>query len=265
LIASPRAATRGARQLARQADRARRQVERAGRGAAQHVDSRRRARGGTGCLSQRSAGADAQVPECGEEGHLAGRVDELAHNLAALDLADGNLDAAINGLERLSGKLPEALINLGIAYERKGDPLKALDACGARARQALGSGRYRTGSSPKSGSTEVPSEPLDSDPRHRGHASLRCQRARRQRHRRLFAPSAPFSSTAARVELANRLGDHLGKALGGTGSGRNYARAGDFSAAVKKGVVHGRRRGCDLPRQRGRQLHGDRGGGSAAV
>jgi len=53
----------------------------------------------------------------------------------------------------------------------------------------------------------------------------------------LFAPSAPFSSTAARVELANRLGDHLGKALGGTGSGRNYARAGDFSAAVKKGDV----------------------------
>ena len=53
----------------------------------------------------------------------------------------------------------------------------------------------------------------------------------------LFAPSAPFSSTAERVELANRLGDHLGKALGGTGSGRNYARAGDFSAAVKKGAV----------------------------
>lgn len=53
----------------------------------------------------------------------------------------------------------------------------------------------------------------------------------------LFAPSAPFSSTAARVELANRLGDHLGKALGGKGSGRNYARAGDFSTAVKKGEL----------------------------
>ncbi len=53
----------------------------------------------------------------------------------------------------------------------------------------------------------------------------------------LFAPSAPFASTAARVELANGLGSHLGKALGGTGSGRNYARAGDFSAAVKKGDV----------------------------
>jgi hypothetical protein len=53
----------------------------------------------------------------------------------------------------------------------------------------------------------------------------------------LFAPSAPFPSTAARVELANKLGDHLGKALKGTGSGRNYARAGDYSSAVKKGDI----------------------------
>ena len=53
----------------------------------------------------------------------------------------------------------------------------------------------------------------------------------------LFAPSAPFPSTAARVELANKLGDHLGKAIGGTGSGRNYARAGDYSSAVKKGDI----------------------------
>ena len=53
----------------------------------------------------------------------------------------------------------------------------------------------------------------------------------------LFAPSAPFPSTAARVELANKLGDHLGKALGSSGSGRNYARAGDYSSAVKKGDI----------------------------
>ncbi|MGN6109404.1 MAG: hypothetical protein ACTHU0_30130 [Kofleriaceae bacterium] len=53
----------------------------------------------------------------------------------------------------------------------------------------------------------------------------------------LFAPSAPFPSTASRVELASRLGDHLGKALGGTGVGRVYARSGDFAAAVKKGDV----------------------------
>lgn len=54
--------------------------------------------------------------------------DEVAHNLAVLDLADGKVDAAITQLERVSQKIPEALVNLGIAYERKGDHVKALDA-----------------------------------------------------------------------------------------------------------------------------------------
>jgi len=53
----------------------------------------------------------------------------------------------------------------------------------------------------------------------------------------LYAPSEPFLSTAARVDLAKKLGDHLGAALGGTGVGRVFARAGDFSSAVKKGEV----------------------------
>lgn len=53
----------------------------------------------------------------------------------------------------------------------------------------------------------------------------------------VFAPSAPFPSTAARVELASRLGEHLGRALGGTGRGRVYARAADFAAAVKRGEL----------------------------
>jgi ABC-type taurine transport system substrate-binding protein len=53
----------------------------------------------------------------------------------------------------------------------------------------------------------------------------------------LFAPTAPFPSTSARVDLASRLGDHFGKALGGTGSGKVFARGGDFAAAVKKGDV----------------------------
>jgi hypothetical protein len=53
----------------------------------------------------------------------------------------------------------------------------------------------------------------------------------------VYAPSAPFPSTAARVELATRLGEHLGRALGGAGVGRVYARAADFAAAVKKGEV----------------------------
>jgi hypothetical protein len=53
----------------------------------------------------------------------------------------------------------------------------------------------------------------------------------------LFAPTEPFPSTASRVELASRLGEHLGKALGATGSGKYFARASDFAAAVKKGEV----------------------------
>lgn len=54
--------------------------------------------------------------------------DEVAHNLAAIDLAEGRVDAAIAQLEKLAGKLPEALLNLGIAYDKKGEPQKALDA-----------------------------------------------------------------------------------------------------------------------------------------
>lgn len=53
----------------------------------------------------------------------------------------------------------------------------------------------------------------------------------------VFAPGAPFPSSSARVELASRLGEHLGKALGGAGVGRSYARSGDFAAAVKKSEV----------------------------
>ena len=61
--------------------------------------------------------------------------DEVAHNLAVLDLADGNVDYAIAQFERLAPKIPEALVNLGIAYERKGEHVKALDAW-RRARKA---------------------------------------------------------------------------------------------------------------------------------
>lgn len=53
----------------------------------------------------------------------------------------------------------------------------------------------------------------------------------------LFAPTAPFPSTSSRVELASRLGEHIGKALGRTGAGKVFARGGDFAAAVKKGEV----------------------------
>jgi tetratricopeptide (TPR) repeat protein len=54
--------------------------------------------------------------------------DEVAHNLAVLDLVDGKIDSAITQLEKLTNRVPEAWINLGIAYEKKGDHGKALDA-----------------------------------------------------------------------------------------------------------------------------------------
>jgi len=53
----------------------------------------------------------------------------------------------------------------------------------------------------------------------------------------VFAPTEPFPSTAARVDLATKLGEHIGKVLGATGNGKVYARAGDFAAAVRKGDV----------------------------
>jgi tetratricopeptide (TPR) repeat protein len=61
--------------------------------------------------------------------------DELALALAVLELVDGHLDAAIAALERIAPRQPEALIHLGIAYERHGDPARALDAW-RRARKA---------------------------------------------------------------------------------------------------------------------------------
>jgi tetratricopeptide (TPR) repeat protein len=61
--------------------------------------------------------------------------DEVAYDLALFDLVDGKVDAAITQLERLAPKVPDALVTLGVAYERKGDPQKALETW-RRARKA---------------------------------------------------------------------------------------------------------------------------------
>jgi tetratricopeptide (TPR) repeat protein len=66
------------------------------------------------------------------------RSPELGHNLAVLDLASGKVEAALGRLQRVQGEVPEALVNLGIAYDRRGEPLRALEyyrralAAGAR-------------------------------------------------------------------------------------------------------------------------------------
>ena len=54
-------------------------------------------------------------------------LDEVIHNLAVIDVADGRLEAAIAALDRLAPKLPEALVNLGVAHDKKGDGGRALE------------------------------------------------------------------------------------------------------------------------------------------
>ena len=53
--------------------------------------------------------------------------DEVVHNLAVLDLAAGKLDAAVAALEKLAPTLPEALVNLGVAADRRGEGAAALE------------------------------------------------------------------------------------------------------------------------------------------
>ncbi len=52
---------------------------------------------------------------------------ELLHDEAVMLLEDGQLDAAIAGLEAVAADVPEAYVNLGVAWERKGNSKKALE------------------------------------------------------------------------------------------------------------------------------------------
>jgi tetratricopeptide (TPR) repeat protein len=52
---------------------------------------------------------------------------ELDNNLAVIDLEEGRTDTAERGFEGVGNKPPEALANLGIINDRKGDPKKALE------------------------------------------------------------------------------------------------------------------------------------------
>ena len=228
------------RQGAREADLARRQVHRPGGGAARHGDPRRRAQGRPGCLPRGRARRRAQVPrDCHAPRTRRSARDEVAHNLAVLDLADGKLDAAIAQLERLAPKLPEALVNLGIAYERKGDHVQAPSMPGAAPRRpACGSVRCRMDRGER---THL---------RRRRHETCAardfCVRGRVAPPHAdtltvgLFAPTAPFPSTAARVELASKLAEPSARPSAGRRAARSSRAAADFAAAVKKGDVRSR-------------------------
>jgi tetratricopeptide (TPR) repeat protein len=53
---------------------------------------------------------------------------ELTLDLAVLDLEAGRIDDAIRAFERVAGEVPEALIHLSIAYDKKGDRAASLEA-----------------------------------------------------------------------------------------------------------------------------------------
>jgi hypothetical protein len=53
----------------------------------------------------------------------------------------------------------------------------------------------------------------------------------------LYAPTAPFPSTSARVDLVSKLAEELGKATGQAASGKVFARASDFASAVRTGEI----------------------------
>jgi tetratricopeptide (TPR) repeat protein len=54
--------------------------------------------------------------------------DDVTLDLTLVEISEGKLDAAIAQLERLAVKSPDAWVALGIAYDRKGEPEKALAA-----------------------------------------------------------------------------------------------------------------------------------------
>lgn len=53
----------------------------------------------------------------------------------------------------------------------------------------------------------------------------------------LYAPNAPFGGTSARLDYVTRLADHLAAATGAEGSGKVFAKASDFAAAIKSGEI----------------------------
>jgi tetratricopeptide (TPR) repeat protein len=74
---------------------------------------------GTAVALKNAQKAAAQVKD-------EGRKRELTHNMAVLELAQGRTAQARQQLEALGSRPPEALVNLGLIYERQGDIQKAL-------------------------------------------------------------------------------------------------------------------------------------------
>lgn len=67
----------------------------------------------------------------------------LAHNLAVAEISEGHSGGAEKVFERLGSRPPEALVNLGILYDRRGEIRKALDLYRKALERGARTGRLR--------------------------------------------------------------------------------------------------------------------------
>ena len=74
---------------------------------------------------------------------MGARGASLDHNFAVLDLVEGRGAQAAKALEALGGRPAEALMNLGIYYDRQGDPQKALELYRKAAERGVRSPRLK--------------------------------------------------------------------------------------------------------------------------
>ena len=122
-----------------------------GRAAARHVDPRRRARGRAGRLSRTASSrrrASTSRPRRAANAQVG--ADEVAHNLAVLDLADGKVDAAIAQLEKPRAEAcPRRSSTSASRTSARATTRRRSTRGAAHARPACGSPRCTNGSKSK--------------------------------------------------------------------------------------------------------------------
>ena len=189
---------------------------------------------------------------------------ELENNLAVLDLDAGRGVDAARVFENLGTRPPEALVNLGVVRDREGESRKALDLYKRALERGARTPHLREWIDVKervfarAAAGAAPSGPSGSG----GRCPVMLHRSMRRSVAALagalsalvlmalpgpaaaqdkltvaiYAPNAPFDSGDARYSFASRLAQQL-SAAGVPAEPKAYARAGDFEAAVKKGLV----------------------------
>ena len=251
------------RQGARRADRARRQVDRRRRADARDRDSRRRAQRRAGRVSQRPAARRRASTSRPRRPRTRGSAPTRSRTTSRCSISPTASSTPRSRSSRSSRRsVPEALVNLGIAYERKGDHVEGARCVAARAaRPACASVRSPSGSSPRNASTER-SDAM--------RALVARDRARSRRRSRTPIPSPSACSRRPRRSRRRRrasssrrkLGEHVGKALGADRQRQGVRARRRLRGGGEEGRSRRRARRCGVSRGRRRQLHRARGGGA---